>query len=126
MNKISNKILNKNFQTEKGFIALVSIVLITSILLLLVIYSSNQQIVFNDILTKKIYRAMNYYYAENCIDQAKLKIKIDYFININSTLSIPELNCSIVSLNKINDVFVIVTKGDYMNAIVYKKVNFEY
>lgn len=121
MSKNLYKILNRNYQTKKGFIALVSIVVITGILLVLVIYNSNKQIVFNDILTKKIYRAMNYYYAENCIEQAKLKIRIDYFININRTLSIPELNCSIVSINRINDVFMIITKGDYMNATVYAR-----
>ncbi len=121
-----NKSLNKRYIQKRGFVALVGIVLLTSIMLGLVIYSSTEKIIFNDILTKKIYRTMNYYFAYNCVDQAKLKIKIDYFLIINNTISIPELNCSIVSVNKINSTFKIITKGDYMNATVYREEDYNF
>lgn len=105
---------------NKGFIALIVVLLTTGILLGLVSSSSIESILFFDEAMRKEYRAMNHFYAYNCLDQAILALAHDYFYTITSPVAIPELRCSIISISSSSTQRTIVTRGDFQKAYSYR------
>lgn len=107
--------------SDKGFIALVSITSITSILLGLVAASSIQSLTFFDQVQRKEYRLTNYFNAYNCIDRAILNLAHNYFYSVETPEYESDIDCSILLIEKLGDKRIIYTRGDYKNAHVYRK-----
>ncbi len=104
---------------NKGFIALTLVFSIAGILLALVAASSLDSALFFDQALHKEYRAMNYYYAGNCIDQAILALAHDYFFSpINQ--EIPRYHCQIISIEPEGNLRKILAKGTFQKADVYR------
>ncbi len=90
-------------------------------MLLILTYTSTISVGhFYDLGMKKIYREMNYYHAYTCIDQAILFLSQDYFFLVSEPMVLPELKCSIISIENKNGIHSIKTVGNYMNANVYR------
>jgi hypothetical protein len=81
---------------NRGFIALTLVLSVAGTLLALVLISSIDSASFFDQAMKKEYRAMNYYYAYDCLDQAILALSHDYFFEPSTPIEIPEFHCSIL------------------------------
>lgn len=109
-----------NKRGNKGFIALTLTLSVATILLLLVASESQDSITFFDQALRKEYRAMNYYYAGDCLDQAILMLSHDYFLTIETPISIPDYNCEIYSMETQNDVKIITARGNFQKAVVYR------
>lgn len=107
---------------KRGFIALTLVLSVAGTLLGLVLISSIDSATFFDQAMKKEYRAMNYYYAYDCLDQAILALSRDYFFEPHVPVEIPEFHCSILSVTKDGDLRTITAMGNYMKALVYRKV----
>jgi hypothetical protein len=107
---------------NRGFIALTLVLSVAGTLLALVLISSIDSASFFDQAMKKEYRAMNYYYAYDCLDQAILALSHDYFFEPSTPIEIPEFHCSILSVQKDGDLRTITAVGNYMKALVYRKV----
>lgn len=105
---------------NRGFIALTTVLTVSGILFALIAASSLQSATFFDQVLRKEYRFINYYNAGNCIDQAILEIAHDYFFTTSTERSIEHFNCSIVSVISVGNLRIITTRGDYMNAFVYR------
>ncbi len=105
---------------KHGFIALIIVLSITGLLFALVSASSIEAVIFYDEVLKKEYRSMNYYNANNCIDQAILAIAHDYFIEFTNSREIPELDCTIISIVREGNLRHITTRGNFQKAIVYR------
>lgn len=106
---------------NRGFIALTLVLSVAGTLLGLVLISSIDSASFFDQAMKKEYRAMNYYYAYDCLDQAILALSHDYFFEPFTPIEIPEFHCSILSVQKDGDLRTITAVGNYMKALVYRK-----
>ncbi len=106
---------------NRGFIALTLVLSVAGTLLALVLVSSIDSALFFDQAMKKEYRAMNYYYAYDCLDQAILALAHDYFFEPASPIPISQFHCSILSVEKDGDLRKITAVGNYMNALVYRK-----
>jgi hypothetical protein len=115
------KIVREKLKDNKGFIALVLTLSMSGILLALVTASSINSASFFDQALHKKYRAMNYYYAYNCIDQAILDLAHDYFLILNEARELSEHHCSILSIKKENGIHTISTRGDWKSAYVYRE-----
>ena len=105
---------------NKGFIALTITLSVAGILLALVFVSSIESGLFFDQAMRKEYRAMNYYYAYDCIDQVILALAHDYFFETSIPIYIPEYNCSIMTVVKNGDLRTITARGDFQKAYVYR------
>ena len=121
-----------------GFIAMIVVISVAGILLALVFSSSIESGLFYDQALKKEYRAMNHYYAYDCIDQAILALAHDYFFTVTDPIEIPKYHCSIVFVRRPmiedigigdmnisqddiqEDIRIIRTKGNFMKADVYR------
>lgn len=109
--------MNKN----KGFIALTLTLSVAGILLILVAASALDALTLFDQALRKEYRALNYYYAGDCLDQGILMLAQDYFFLVTSPLEIPDYNCQIVSVEDQNGLKIITAKGNLQNADVYRR-----
>ncbi len=92
---------------------------IAGILLALVSTQAIDSALFFDQALRKEYRAMNYYYAGDCIDQAILTLAHDYFFTPVS-FEIPRYHCVIISIESQGDLRIISTKGIFQHADVYR------
>lgn len=104
---------------NKGFIALTVTLSVTGILLGLVAASSIESALFFDQAIRKQYRAMNYYFAYDCIDQAILGLSHDYFWE-PIEFEIPRYQCTILNIIKDRGLRTIYTRGNFQNAFVYR------
>ncbi len=105
---------------NRGFIALTITISVAGTLLALVAVSAIGSALFFDQALRKQYRAMNYYNAGNCIDQAILTLAHDYFFLLNSPRKIPYFDCSILSVVAEGDLRHISSRGDLQKAYVYR------
>ncbi len=119
---------NQNKMNNKGFIALTIVLSIAGILLALVFASSIESALFFDQTMRKEYRAMNYYYAYDCLDQAILMLAHDYFFTVQAPLEIPEYHCTILSMESgygggngvESEIRTISVRGNFQKAYVYR------
>lgn len=107
-------------KNKKGFVAITIVLSVTGIILALVVSLSIDSALFFDQARAKIYRAMNYYYAYNCIDQATLFLAHDYFFEPDSPVIVKEHYCQILSVEKQGNKRNIRTVGNFKNANVYR------
>lgn len=112
--------MTKKDSGEKGFVALTLTLSVAGILLALVAASSIETGLFYDQALRKEYRAMNYYYAADCIDQAILSLAHDYFFITDTPIEISEYHCILLSVTAQSDVRTISVKGNLQNADVYR------
>ena len=105
---------------NKGFIALTMVLVITGILAVLSFGLLIDSVSFFDLVTKKEYRYINKYNAQNCIDYSLLELSHDYFFSTTTPYFIPHLNCSIISVTIQGTYRSILTRGDLGKAYVYK------
>ncbi len=112
--------MNKYKIKKGGFIALTLTLSVAGILLALVAASSIDSALFFDQALRKEYRALNYYYAGDCLDQAILALAHDYFFNPASPVEIQEYHCVILSVENQGDIRIISAKGNLQNADVYR------
>lgn len=108
-------------KNKKGFVALVIVLFVSGTLLALSFSSAIETALFFDQALRKEYRAMNYYYAQDCLDQAILALAHDYFFEPTSPVMIPEYHCSVLSIEKNGNLRTISTVGHFMNAKVYRQ-----
>lgn len=104
---------------DKGFIALTSLLLISSILFILLINNSIENGTFFDQVTKKIYRKINYYNAISCLNYAYLMISYDFFFSPKQPYDIKEFNCKILSVKINGNEREVETLGYFKDANVY-------
>ncbi len=110
-------------KNNKGFIAIIIVLMVSGILLALISYSSLESATFFDQALRKEYRTMNHYYAFSCIDQAILMLIHDYFFEIregDESIDMPWLYCQILKVEKVGNIHKITTVGNYKNANVYR------
>ena len=117
--------MNNSAHEKKGFIALTITLSVAGILLALVAASAIDSALFFDQATRKEYRAMNYYYAGDCIDQAILGLAHDYFMNPSVPIPISKYHCEILSIIAQGNIRTISTKGNFKNADVYRSATVE-
>lgn len=108
----------KTRQSQKGFISLTLVITIASFLLAFSFAQSTEVAHFFDQVQRKNYRLMNYYHAGNCIDQLILNISHDYFYDISTPVTIPDLQCSIDIVKRENDIIMIEVRGTFKNSDV--------
>jgi hypothetical protein len=105
---------------NQGFAALTLVIFVTSNLFIFVTSNAIEASQFFDQALRKEYRAINFYNAESCIDQAILELAHDYFFLTNTPLEKKDFLCSILSVASEGDIRKIVARGDYMKAYVYR------
>ncbi len=108
---------------NKGFVAFMILVTISSFILIFQYLSSIEIFQFFDQVQRKQYREIAYYNAYSCINQALLGLSSDYFFKSNSEIKFDELNCSILSLAEdvnLSNRRIIMVSGKFKNIIVYR------
>lgn len=106
---------------NKGFIASTLVITVSSLLLVFSVTQSTEISGFFDMSQSKIYRIMNRYFAENCIDRAVLNISHDYFFETEIPIPVDSLHCVIDIVKNNNGVINIETHGNYKNQSVKKR-----
>ncbi len=110
--------INKNH--NKGFASITLVILASSMLLAFSYLQSIEIVSFFDQVITKEYRLMNYYNANNCIDQAMLRLSSDYFFRTNNPIKIGYLNCKIMKVYDLGGIITIESQGDYKDINVNK------
>ncbi len=106
---------------KKGFITLALVIGVSSILLAFMYARSIDVFYFFDLATRKEYRLMNYYNAYNCIDRVVLNLAHDYFYEVSTSVSVPELNCTIDKVERKGDEIFFEATGVFRNIRVKRK-----
>ncbi len=110
-------------KSNSGFISMVLVVGVATILLAFTYAQSTETFHFFDLTLRKQYRLMNYYNAYNCIDRAILNLSHDYFYKVTEPSLISDLNCSIDSVRREGEEVVIHTSGIYKNVIIKREAS---
>lgn len=112
--------MNNKIFYKKGFVALTLTLSVTGIILVLVTTSAIESSTFFDQALRKEYRAMNYFYATSCLDQAILSLSHNYFFTVDQPIEIPRYYCTIIFIEKQGDARLILAKGNFQKADVYR------
>lgn len=107
---------------NKGFIALILVVVISSLMLAFSFMQSIEFGHFFDQVQTKEYRLISHYSAYSCIDQALLNLTHDYFFITLKKIEYSDLDCYIdyvIDSNDGNNEKIISVYGRYKNIVTY-------
>lgn len=90
--------LDKNYLTGRGFIALISILIISAVILLIALGVSQFGISQSKIALQRNQTSESYYLAQSCAEEALMKLKEDLGYRGNEILNIEGNSCAILSV----------------------------
>lgn len=112
-----------NKQKNKGFAAFILVVSISGLTLALSMMQYVEFGHFFDQARLKEYRYKSYYAAYSCIDQVILAFSHDFFFDLDEPREIPDLFCSIDSIQTNGNEKTIHVHGNYKNIIINRLAN---
>lgn len=84
----------------KGYIAIISILIISAILLLVALAGVNSGIAQSKMTFQRNQLSENYYLAQACAEEALMRVKEDSAYSGNETVSLDGNNCQILAVDK--------------------------